>query len=77
MEAGQDDSGPWIRMSFPTLSYIVSPGGDYNAATWQAINLVVSGIDNSSISNAWLAKHIQERHGPLGAAWLGAWDCIR
>jgi hypothetical protein len=65
----QDDSGPWIRKNFPRLFYIVSPGGDYSAATWQGINLVVPGIDNSSIGNAWLAKHIQERHGPLGAAY--------
>jgi len=65
----QDDSGPWIRKNFPRLFYIVSPGGDYSAATWQGINLVVPGIDNSSISNEWLAKHIQEGHGPLGAAY--------
>ena len=65
----QDDSGPWIRRNFPSLFYIVSPGGDYSAATWQGMNLVVPGIDNSSISNAWLAKNIQEGHGPLGAAY--------
>ena len=65
----QDDSGPWIRKNFPSLFYIVSPGGDYSAATWQGINLVVPGIDNSSISNEWLAKNIQEGHGPLGAAY--------
>ncbi len=65
----QDDSGPWIRKNFPSLFYVVSPGGDYRAATWQGINLVVPGIDNSSISNAWLAKNIQEKHGPLGAAY--------
>jgi hypothetical protein len=65
----QDDSGPWIRRSFPTLFYIVTPGGDYGAATWNGINSVVPGIDNTTIGNAWLAKHIQQGHGPLGAAY--------
>jgi hypothetical protein len=65
----QDDSGPWIRKNFSKLFYIVSPGGDYSASTWQGTNLVVPGIDNSSISNEWLAKHIQQGHGPLGAAY--------
>ena len=65
----QDDSGPWIRKSFPKLFYIVTPGGDYGAATWTGINVFVPGIDNSTISNKWLAKHIQQGHGPLGAAY--------
>jgi len=65
----QDDSGPWIRRSFPTLFYIVSPGGDYGAATWTGINAVISGIDNTTISNKWIAEHIQQGHGPLGAAY--------
>ncbi len=65
----QDDSGPWIRRNFPKLFYIVSPGGDYGNATWSAINTVVPGIDNTTISNRWLAEHIQEDHGPLGAAY--------
>jgi hypothetical protein len=65
----QDDSGPWIRKHFPKLFYIVTPGGDYGAATWSGINTVVAGIDNTTISNPWLAKHIQQGHGPLGAAY--------
>jgi hypothetical protein len=65
----QDDSGPWIRKSFPKLSYIVSPGGDYSAATWTGINNRIAGIDNSTVSNRWLAEHIQQGHGPLGAAY--------
>jgi hypothetical protein len=55
----QDDSGPWIRKEFPDLFYIVSPGG-YGAATWTGMNKVVDGIDNTTISNAWLATHIQQ-----------------
>lgn len=65
----QDDSGPWIRKNFPALFYIVTPGGDYGAATWTGINQVVPGIDNTAISNQWIAEHIQQGHGPLGAAY--------
>jgi hypothetical protein len=65
----QDDSGPWIRKNFPDLFCIVSPGGDYGAATWTGINSVIPGIDNTTISNKWLAEHIQQGHGPLGAAY--------
>jgi len=65
----QDDSGVWIRKNFPNLFYIVSPGDDYGSATWSAINGVFPGIDNKVISNDWLAQHIQQGHGPLGAAY--------
>jgi hypothetical protein len=65
----QDDSGPWIRNNFPRLFYIVTPGGDYAAATWTGINTFVPGIDNTTISNKWLAEHIQQGHGPMGAAY--------
>ncbi|KAA6456504.1 DUF1593 domain-containing protein [Acidobacteria bacterium AB60] len=65
----QDDSGAWIRKSFPSLFYIVTPGADYAAATWTGINVVVPGIDNTSISNKWLAENIQQGHGPLGAVY--------
>jgi len=65
----QDDSGPWIRKNFPKLFYIVSPGGNYASATWTGINAFIPGIDNATISNRWLAEHIQQGHGPLGAAY--------
>lgn len=65
----QDDSGIWIRNTFPEAFYIVSPGDHYGSATWSAINTVVEGIDNHLISNGWLARHIQQGHGPLGAAY--------
>jgi hypothetical protein len=64
----QDDSAHWIRREFPDLFYIVSPGG-YGNGTWTAINSVVEGIDNTTISNEWLARNIQQDHGPLGAAY--------
>lgn len=65
----QDDSGAWMRRTFPGLFYIVTPGDDYGQAIWIAINSVYEGIDNTSISNEWLAKNIQQGHGPLGAAY--------
>jgi hypothetical protein len=65
----QDDAGPWIRKNFPKLFYIVSPGGNYSAATWTGINNAIPGIDNSTISNKWLAENIQQGHGPLGAMY--------
>ncbi len=65
----QDDTGIWIRKTFPDLYYIVSPGDAYGSATWNAINSVIDGISNESISNSWLAKNIQQGHGPLGAAY--------
>ena len=64
----QDDSGNWIRATFPDLFYIVSPGG-YGAATWVGMHEAVDGNDNTTVSNAWLAKNIQQGHGPLGAVY--------
>ncbi|AFN75591.1 hypothetical protein MROS_2361 [Melioribacter roseus P3M-2] len=65
----QDDSGIWIRNNFPDLFYIVSPGDDYGAATWTGINSYIEGIDNTTISNGWLAENIQQNHGTLGALY--------
>lgn len=64
----QDDSGIWMRQEFPNLFYIVSPGR-YERSIWTSINNVIEGIDNTTISNAWLAGNIQQGHGPLGAAY--------
>jgi hypothetical protein len=68
----QDDSGAWMRREFPNLFYIVSPGG-YGGATWTGIHHVVSQLGdhpiNQVISNRWLAEHIQQGHGPLGAVY--------
>ncbi|MBN1953135.1 MAG: DUF1593 domain-containing protein [Bacteroidales bacterium] len=65
----QDDSGIWIRNTFPGLFYVVSPGDDYGSATWTAINSTFDGIDNTTVSNSWLAQNIQQGHGPLGAQY--------
>tara|TARA_R110002050_G_scaffold106801_4_gene216904 strand:+ start:13956 stop:15383 length:1428 start_codon:yes stop_codon:yes gene_type:complete len=65
----QDDSGIWIRNNFPDLFYIVSPGDFYASATWTGINSYINGIDNSVISNTWIAQNIQQDHGPLGSEY--------
>jgi hypothetical protein len=68
----QDDSGAWMRREFPGLFYIVSPGG-YGGATWTGIHHVVPNLGdhpiNTVVGNRWLAEHIQQGHGPLGAVY--------
>lgn len=64
----QDDSGAWIRKTFPDLFYIVSPGR-YENATWHSIMRVIPKANNDVISNFWIAENIQQGHGALGAAY--------
>lgn len=64
----QDDSGIWMRRTFPDLFYIVSPGG-YGSATWIAITSFSKDLNNECISNKWLAENIQQGHGPLGVLY--------
>jgi hypothetical protein len=73
----QDDSGPWIRKTFPGLFYIASPGmhdgGAYHFATWSGISGDdfhgrFTGADVSLVTNHWLDQHIR-RKGPLGAQY--------
>lgn len=64
----QDDTGAWLRRTYPQLFYIVSPGS-YAQATWGGMFEVVEGIDNGTVGNAWLARHVQQGRGPLGAAY--------
>lgn len=79
----QDDSGPWIRQSFPGLFYIVSPGfnagGAYHHATWSGISGDTfhgrfSGADFSVVTNEWLEQNIR-RKGPLGTEYP-RWDFL-
>jgi len=65
----QDDSGPWIRKNFPGIFYVVTPGYNYNKATWLGMSFPMPGSNTEVISNDWLAKNIQQGHGPLGAAY--------
>jgi hypothetical protein len=73
----QDDSGPWIRKTFPNLFYIASPGihdgGAYHEATWSGISGDkfhgrFAGADFSIVDNPWLEKNIRNK-GPLGAEY--------
>ncbi len=73
----QDDSGPWIRKTFPNLFYTVSPGvhagGAYHHATWSGISGDkfsgrFAGADFSIVDNPWLDQNIRSK-GPLGAQY--------
>jgi hypothetical protein len=64
----QDDSGPWIRKEFPSLFYICSPGS-FSRATWIGLPGSFPGANNEVVTPEWLAKNIQQGHGPLGAAY--------
>lgn len=73
----QDDSGPWLRKSFPDLFYIASPGfhkyGGYHYATWSGISgdkfhARFTGADFTIVDNPWLDEHIRSK-GPLGAQY--------
>ena len=76
----QDDSGPWMRTTFPDLFYICSPGyhenggNSYFYATWTGISgernyHFPSGADTYIIDNEWVDENIQQNHGPLGAEY--------
>ena len=71
----QDDSGEWMRRTFPKLFYVVSPSDqsfkDYHRATWTGISgddffMNGPGYRMDLVSNDWLKKHVREEHGPLG-----------
>jgi len=73
----QDDSGPWIRKTFPNLFYIASPGfhawGGYHCATWSGISGDnfhgrFVGPDFRIVDNPWLDQQIRSK-GPLGAQY--------
>ena len=73
----QDDSGPWIRATFPKLFYIVSPGinasGGYHHATWAGIagdnfHGRFAGADALLVSNEWLEQNVRKK-GELGAEY--------
>jgi hypothetical protein len=65
----QDDSGPWIRKTFPDVFFVVTPGYNYTNATWLGIAFQMPGSNTEVTSNEWLAKNIQQGHGPLGATY--------
>ena len=76
----QDDAGPWIRNTFPSIFYVVSPGfeenggGQYHYATWTGIagdklHGRFNGPDFTIVDNPWLDEHVRNNHGPLGAVY--------
>ncbi|MBS1522415.1 MAG: DUF1593 domain-containing protein [Bacteroidetes bacterium] len=65
----QDDSGPWIRKNFPSIFFVVTPGYNYGKATWLGMSFGMPGSNTEVVSAEWLAKNIQQGHGPMGAAY--------
>ncbi|KAL6884702.1 DUF1593 domain-containing protein [Trichoderma evansii] len=71
----QDDTGLWIRITFPDVFYICSIHGwnQYRMATWIGISgekmiaFDEGGPDFTKVSSKWLKEHIQI--GPLGQAY--------
>lgn len=65
----QDNTGPWIRASFPDVFYIVSvhAWNAYYMATWVGISKSLSGSNITTVSDDWLAAHIQI--GTLGGQY--------
>lgn len=71
----QDDTGAWIRNSFPDVFYIASVHGwgQYGLAAWTGISGENSygfdqgGPDPSKIENSWTQENLQI--GPLGSTY--------
>ena len=74
----QDNSGRWMRLTFPKLFYIVTPGSvdnmEYYKAKWKGIsgdrhykNAPMHKFE--LVDNPWLEKNIIRNHGPLGALY--------
>lgn len=71
----QDDTGAWIRYSYPDLFYICSIHGwnQYGMAAWCGISGDVwygfdkGGPDPTKITKEWIKEHIQI--GPLGKTY--------
>ncbi len=74
----QDNSGRWLRITFPDLFYIASPssvdGKEYYLSTWSGISgdrHYKNGpmVDFELVDNPWLVRNVIEGHGPLGALY--------
>jgi len=74
----QDDSGRWLRITFPKLFYIVTPSTvdyrEYYKATWTGISgdrRYKNGPMHKFelVDNPWLRANVIEGHGPLGALY--------
>ncbi|MHC4399494.1 MAG: DUF1593 domain-containing protein [Planctomycetota bacterium] len=74
----QDDSGRWMRVTFPGLFYVVSPSSvdyrEYYKATWTGISgdrRYKNGPMHKFelVDNPWLEENVIRGHGPLGALY--------
>jgi hypothetical protein len=74
----QDNSGRWMRITFPNLFYIVSPSSvdnqQYHQATWNGISgdrFYKNGPMHKFelVDNPWLQENIIKGHGSLGALY--------
>lgn len=74
----QDNSGRWMRLTFPGLFYIVTPSTvnsrEYYKATWTGIagdRHYKNGPFHKFelVDNPWLTENVIENHGPLGALY--------
>ncbi|CCH43385.1 putative secreted protein [Wickerhamomyces ciferrii] len=70
----QDNTGPWIRFTYPKLRYIASlhAFNHYLKAAWIGISGTgydEGGPDNSWVSDSWAKENIQDI-GPLGKQYL-------
>jgi len=74
----QDDSGRWMRITFPELFYIVSPSHvgwrEYYRSTWSGIAgdrhyKNAPGHFFELVDNPWLVRNVIDNHGPLGALY--------
>lgn len=71
----QDDTGLWIRVTYPDIFYICSVHGwnMYSLATWSAISgdckspIYGGGPNRRVVSDEWVREHIQI--GPLGSVY--------
>ena len=71
----QDDTGPWIRESFPRLFYILDHARDGDKMHSCYRGMFIGG-DESLTSRHWIDTHVRTDHGPLGAfyppkTWTG------
>lgn len=74
----QDNSGRWMRITFPDLFYIVTPSHigakEYYKSTWSGIagdRHYKNGPYHKFelVDNPWLEANIINNHGPLGALY--------
>ncbi|KAI8294739.1 hypothetical protein K4K59_004993 [Colletotrichum sp. SAR11_240] len=66
----QDNAGPWIRVKWPDITYIVNVHGfrEYESSTWAGIGSADNGAANvTKVQDDWLTPNI--RIGPLGEVY--------